>query len=164
MYLTNISKWIPRRPFPPRFRCGTVAAMGKSTPPGPKGTLLGGNFREITADWLGTLTKYAREHGDIYSYRIGPVRGVIVSDPNLIEEVLAPKTNIFKKPPTEHLIRPLGGNGIFLSEGDFWKRQRRLVSPPFHRQQIAGYGDEMVRIAGRMADRFVDGETRDVYQ
>ncbi len=144
--------------------CNRPMMREKPLAPGPKGTLLGGNFREVTADWLGTLTRYAREYGDVYSYRLGPQRGVMLSDPKLIEEVLAPKTNIFKKPPPEHLIRPLGGNGIFLSEGEFWKRQRRLVSPPFHKQALATYGEWMVRIAEGIAGKFEDGETRDVFE
>jgi cytochrome P450 len=138
--------------------------MQKPLAPGPKGTLLGGNYREITADWLGTMTRYAREYGDAYSYRMGPMRAVMVSDPALIEEVLAPKKPIFKKSSIQHLIRPLGGAGIFLSEGEFWKRQRRLVSPPFHRQQLATYAEAMVAITERISSKLEDGETRDVFQ
>ena len=36
-------------------------------------------------------------------------------------------------------LAPVAGNGLFLAEGDFWLRERRLMAPAFHRQWIAGY-------------------------
>ena len=32
------------------------------------------------------------------------------------------------------------GNGLLTSEGDFWRGQRKLAQPAFHRERIAAYG------------------------
>jgi cytochrome P450 len=61
-------------------------------------------------------------------------------------------------------MRPLGGNGVFLSEGEFWRRQRRLVQPAFHRARINAYADIMVRYTRQMLDTWRTGDIRDVHQ
>jgi cytochrome P450 len=132
-------------------------------PPSAPGGWLMGNFREFNRDKLGAITRYARTHGDVVAIRLGPVRSVLVSDPALIEEVLVTRAREFEKGFVEQLIRPTAGNGIFLSEGDFWKRQRRMVAPPFHRQKLPVYGEIMVRTAERVCAPWRDGEVRDVY-
>jgi cytochrome P450 len=132
-------------------------------PPRAPGTWLLGNFSEFNRDKLATVTRYARTHGDVVAVRFGPLRSVIVSDPALVEQVLVTRAKEFTKGWVEQLIRPSVGNGIFLSEGDYWKRQRRMVSPPFHKQRLTNYGDVMVRTAERVVADWRDGEVRDVY-
>jgi cytochrome P450 len=58
----------------------------------------------------------------------------------------------------------LVGNGLVTSEGDFWRRQRRLAQPAFHRDRVASYGETMVAFAERMLSRWRDGETRDAHE
>ena len=41
------------------------------------------------------------------------------------------------KRPSLHLTAMMG-NGLTLSNGDLWLRQRRLMQPAFHRQKIEG--------------------------
>ena len=53
----------------------------KHSPPGPKANLLTGNARNFFTDRLGTLTRGREEFGDVDAYRIGPMRGVVVSRP-----------------------------------------------------------------------------------
>jgi cytochrome P450 len=141
-----------------------MVASSLRTPPGPRGGFLLGSFREVISDQLAVLPRYAREHGDVVGMRFGPFRTVLVSHPNLIEEVLATRAKLFHKGVNEQMIRPAAGNGIFLSEDDFWKRQRRMVAPPMHKARIAGYAQTMVEVAERTADKFADGEVRDLYE
>jgi cytochrome P450 len=118
----------------------------------------------MNRDWLGSYANYAHEYGDVVSYRIGPFRMALISEPRLIEQVVVGQAHKLKKSGIQQLIHPLIGDGIFLSEGDAWKRQRRLVSPPFHRQRIAMYGDLMVKSARAMLDEYREGELRDIYR
>jgi cytochrome P450 len=133
-------------------------------PPGPRGGFFFGSFREFLRDRMSMLTRYARDYGDVVGFRLGPLRTVLLSAPPLIEEVLQTRAKSFHKGINENLVRPTAGNGILLSEGDFWKRQRRMVAPPLHKARIAGYAATMVQIAERITDGFVDGETRDLYE
>lgn len=60
-------------------------------------------------------------------------------------------------------VREMGGeflgNGLFLSEGEFWRRQRTLIQPAFYRERIETYSDEMVAFAERTENAWHDGET-----
>lgn len=133
-------------------------------PPGPRGRLILGSFREVNADKLGTVTRYQRAFGDVVKMRMGPLNVALISHPDLIEQILVTQARTVHKGFIEQLARPAAGNGIFLSENDFWKRQRRMVSPPFHRARLAGYGETMVSVAERVMATWRDGETRDIYK
>jgi cytochrome P450 len=132
-------------------------------PPGPPGRLLTGNLPELRRDALGTYLRYAREYGDCVSLRLGPSRVTLLSHPDLIEEVLVTKAANFTKHWGLRAARRLLGNGLLTSEGDFWRRQRRLIQPAFTRERIASYASTMVRLAERRTAEWRDGETRDVH-
>jgi hypothetical protein len=57
-------------------------------PAGLAGHIVMGNLPEISRDWLGTLSGYAREYGDFVLLRLGPKRAVLVSHPSYVEDVL----------------------------------------------------------------------------
>lgn len=132
------------------------------SPPGPKGNLLTGNARDFFTDRLGTLTRGREEFGDVVSYRIGPIRGVVVSRPELIEEVLVHQARSFKKDLMSHMLHPATGDGIFLCEDETCSRRRRMVSPTFHQQKIALYADVMGSYQENMCEKWSAGGERDV--
>ena len=59
---------------------------------------------------------------------------------------------------------PLVGEGLLTSEGDFWRRQRRLTQPAFQHQQIERYAAVMVEQTERMLEAWHDGEVRDPHE
>jgi cytochrome P450 len=111
---------------------------------------------------MGLLTRCAREYGDFVPLRFGPMRMILLSNPEYLEYVLVAHPRDFIKSLSFRAMRPFGGNGIFLSEGDFWLRQRRLVQPAFHRERIAAYGDVMAGYAEEMVATWQSGETHGI--
>jgi len=87
---------------------------------------------------------------------------VFVNDPKDLEYVFVTHNRDFVKSIMFRAFRPFGGNGIFLSEGEFWLRQRRLMQPAFHRSRIAAYGDTMASFAERLSDEWSDGQILDM--
>jgi cytochrome P450 len=110
------------------------------------------------------LTRCAREYGDFVPLRFGPKRMVFLSHPDLIEYVLVTNNRNFVKSPQFRALGAVGGNGIFLSEGDFWLRQRRLMQPAFHRRRIEGYAEIMVAYATSMVESWSAGARIDVQE
>lgn len=115
-------------------------------------------------DPLGFLERTAREGGDLVEMRFLRERGWLVSDPALIEQVLVKLAGSFQKDPPLRELRRILGNGLLTSEGEFWKRQRRLIQPAFHRDRIARYAAIMVEHAARMVDRWHDGQRIDLHR
>jgi cytochrome P450 len=133
--------------------------------PGPKGSLILGVMPEFNRDTLGFITR-CRDYGDIVRARFLYVTAYFLYNPDQIEYILALNTKNFIKPRSMRstFFRRLVGNGLVTSEGDFWKRQRRLAQPAFHRQRIASYGDVMVDYASRAISSWRSGETRDIHK
>lgn len=129
---------------------------------GPAGSWLTGHLSEFRGDRLGFYTRIAREHGDVVPFRILGYRILLVSDPALIEAVLVTESRHFIKHFGARLCQPLLGNGLVTSEGDFWRRQRRLAAPAFQGGRLAPYACTMVETAEDITRSWGDDDTRDV--
>ena len=135
-------------------------------PHGPKGNFILGVMPEFNRDSLAFLEKIHREYGDIVRTRFFYVPAYFLYHPDHIEQVLATNNKNFIKPLSFRtpFFNRLVGNGLLTSEGDFWRRQRRLAQPAFHRERISAYGKMMVRDAEQMMATWQTGETRDIHR
>src|SRR5262249_33336377 len=121
-------------------------------PPGPSYLtpfLVG---REMRADPLGFVRRLFDEYGDVSFLRMGPVRAYLFFHPDDVKHLLQERHTNFVKGPIIARVKVLIGEGLFTSEGDFWRRQRRLAQPAFHRERIAGFVDTMVRCTADRLD------------
>ena len=130
--------------------------------PGPKGRWLGGNLRAFTEDRLGFLDRCFHDYGDVVAIRFAHRRVLIVNHPDMAEEVLVTRNRQFRKHFALRMAKPTLGEGLLTSEGDFWRRQRRLSQPAFHRERVNAHGAVMVEYAERMMRSWGDGQARDV--
>lgn len=121
-------------------------------PPGPKGGVLFGNTFDYRRDALTFLTRCAREFGDVARFRLADTPVHLISDPDLVDDVLRSHGTRVIKDKFTRLIRPIVGHGLLTSEGDFWRRQRKLTMPAFQHQAIERYGREMVELSCRVRD------------
>lgn len=124
-----------------------------------------GNALSLAKDPLAFLQGMRHTHGDVVNVRIGPLRTTLIHDPDLVLDILVTRNRLWQKDfYLQTTLKPVLGNGLLASEGDFWRKQRRLAQPAFHRERIAAYGDEMVEHASRLARRWADGAVRDIHQ
>ncbi|HKR01938.1 MAG TPA: cytochrome P450, partial [Pyrinomonadaceae bacterium] len=125
-----------------------------------------GVMPEFNRDSLRFIKKLARDYGDIVSTRFFYVPAYFLYHPDHIEYVLATNNRNFIKPLSFRtpFFQRLVGNGLLTSEGEFWRRQRRLAQPAFHRERIANYARVMVKDAEKLAALWRDGEILDVHR
>src|ERR1043166_5087980 len=135
-------------------------------PPGPQGTRVMGVIKEFNRDSLGFIERAQRDYGDIVWSRFLYVPALFLYHPNEIEYVLATNAKNFRKAMTlrSNFFQALVGNGLLTSEGEEWKRQRRVTSPAFHRHRLANYVDTPVSYTERLTDSWRDGEARDMHR
>ncbi len=131
-------------------------------PPGPEGHWLTGNLRDFRQDRLGFLAECAWTYGVIVAIRLGPANFWVLNHPDSVEELLVHENRQFIKHFALRSAGPSLGEGLLDGEGDFWRRQRRLAQPAFHRDRIAAYGQDMLEYAERSLRAWADGQTRDV--
>jgi cytochrome P450 len=133
-------------------------------PPGPEtGRGIGVAF-EASRNYLVYFTKIAEQYGDLALIKFFRVHTVFINHPEYIESVLVTNYQKFHKSPDYRALHLLLGNGLLTSEGEFWRRQRKLSSPAFHRERISAYSGVMVQIADQMLKGWRYGETLDVHQ
>jgi len=113
-------------------------------------------------DALGFLERITTEYGDTVCFHIPGQRILLFNHPDAIEQILVAERDRFIKDKLTRELSLFLGNGLLVSEGAFWRRQRRLAQPGFHRECIAAYAEAMVTIAERAVAGWRDGKTRDV--
>lgn len=128
--------------------------------PGPSNANPFAFFAEFRRDPLGYIEKLHREHGDVIALGWGPVRNFLIFHPADIKRVLQDNNQNYVKGAIIARTKIVIGEGLFTSEGDFWRRQRRLAQPAFHRKRIAAFVDTMADATANMLRRW-DGLARD---
>ena len=131
-------------------------------PPGPKGSPVAGSLKPFNDRRLDWLVEIARTYGPVCAFRLGPRRCLLVSEPDLIEQVLVTDYKHYVKHFGARMYRPLLGNGLVTSEGDFWLRQRRLAQPAFLRNRLASYAPAMTELADQVARSWQAGKRVDI--
>lgn len=104
-----------------------------------------GVWPRLRADPVKFLVEASREHGDVVAFRIGPIQAMLLRHPDAIKHVMVDNNHNYDKATRGYdVLRQFLGNGLLTSEGDFWRRQRRIAQPAFHKKRIAGFAQTMV--------------------
>jgi cytochrome P450 len=126
-------------------------------PPGPEP--LGRNpialyrfFKQISADPIGFVGARFQRYGDVYFTVSRGDDLYVLKHPDHLHEVLVTKASSFSKRDQD--LEPVLGRGLLTSNGDLWRRQRRLIQPAFQKNKIDAYGTAMVDAAERMLERW----------
>jgi cytochrome P450 len=108
------------------------------------------------------LSRLARQHrGRIVELRAGKQTMFLVTHPDHVEDVLAHRGRSLGKGPALDAVRPLLGNGLVVSQGDFWLRQRRIMQPVFSLKYLASVVDAMAGAIDRETTRLLRLSERD---
>jgi len=85
---------------------------------------------------------------DVCRFHLGPVSVLLFNKAEQVQSVLVEHAYDFSKGRLIH--QAFGGNGLFVSEGEFHRRQRKLMAPVFQPRQIAGYADTIAAYGERL--------------
>ena len=137
--------------------------MTRRRPPGPRDPLFGLNeVRKVRRDMLAYYAGLHAAYGDSARVRFGPFVQHVFFHPDQIKEVLLTKADCFEKiARVRAVLSQWDGNGLVLSEGEFWRRQRRLMQPAFHHDRVARMAGDMVSITAELRDEWAARCARD---
>ncbi|WP_242908497.1 cytochrome P450 [Actinomadura terrae] len=102
------------------------------------------------------------DYGDLVEIRLGPVRAVVVCDPELTRQVLRGDRTFDKGGAIYRRLRELGGDGVITCTRDRHRRQRRLTGHALHSANLPGYAQTMTDQITSLTDRWADGQILDV--
>lgn len=79
----------------------------------------------------------------------------VVNSPQGVQHVMLTNSKNYTKSPTNtSALKPLLGDGLFVSEGALWTRQRKLAQPALHNKRIRGYAETMIKKGQKMLERW----------
>lgn len=133
--------------------------------PGPRSLPIIGDALSFLRDPLGYLVRMRQQYGAVVQLPLPIFRPLFINDPALLEQVLVTDNKSYSKDVfLRRLARETVGQGLLTSEGDFWRRQRRLAQPAFHRERIAEYAGIMTRLAMEYVDTLRPGQEIDLHE
>jgi len=126
-----------------------------------------GHLPGMRDDVLGVFERAHAAHGDVVRVRVGPKHLVGLRHPEHWHHVLVTARERYTKDTRGYqMLRVVLGDGLVTSEGEHWRRQRRIAQPAFHRKTIATFADTMARATLDMAESWqrhaASGEPIDV--
>jgi cytochrome P450 len=115
-----------------------------------RGYPLVGGLVDVFRDGPGFMTRVAREHpGEIVGVRLGPITIYLVTHPDHVQHVVQDWSAFGKGGGMFKATRPFLGNGLLTSDGELWRRQRRMMQPLFKPGYLAAVTDLMVEVIDR---------------
>jgi len=133
----------------------TVQSPTLAMPSRPEGRLTLRQFLRVVRD--NTLATYPPEafDEDIIARRLLWRRRFIINEPNAIRYVLLDNAaNYTKSELSRRLLEPALGRGLLTSEGETWRRHRRIMAPAFDHRSIIGYAPIVTEVTAGLLERW----------
>ena len=108
-----------------------------------------GNLVAYRRNKVGFLSRLRDREGDVSAFRLGKYDLILITHPEDIHWVESKNAKNYVKATN---LRELVGDGILMSEGEKWRKQRRLIQPTFHQGTIL----KMVETMNRRIAQHVD--------
>lgn len=108
------------------------------------------------------LDNCAKNHGDLFfTNSFGDLETLVVSHPQDLQTLFNPKNKILDAPGAANKIfePQLGANSLIVQDGERHLRQRKLIMPPFHGEQMLTYGQQICEITQQIIQQIRSGET-----
>ena len=140
-----------------RVKINRDQRIPNSQAPTPRGHVLLGNLVALRREPFGTLTNWHKTYGDIVRFYLGWQVGHVLCHPEMAHQVLIQHQSAFGKVSLNGQVSALQlilGNGLLISDGAFWRRQRRMMQPSFHRHQIASMTEKITEAGERLLTRW----------
>jgi|ERR1019366_3955585 cytochrome P450 len=122
--------------------------------PGPELNAIFGGAGTMAKNPLMFLSGLDKNYPGIVNWKLLHLNIVHISDPKLVRVVLQTNQKQYVKNSAYKQLKLVLGNGLVTSEGELWKRQRKLIQPSFHKQYIFSLFDKMLGCTNEMIEEW----------
>lgn len=117
-------------------------------PPGPPEEY---RASEDLLEWIG---RQFVVYGDTYKASLYGSSTYVTRDVNFAQHVLVLNWQNYVKGQTIERVALLLGNGLMVSEGEFWKQQRRMIQPAFNYESLGPVAEVIASVNSRLLDKW----------
>lgn len=105
------------------------------------------------------LLQWRDQFGDIVAVTPSKrkAKAFVLNNPELVRHVLVGNHRNYSKGVGFERVKMLLGNGIIVSDGDFWRSQRRMIQPAFHRKIV---GSLAIMMASCNERKLIDWQSK----
>lgn len=141
--------------------------MNKALPPGPTGLANKKFIINSARDFMKPMCEMALEYGDVASTYSRGRNLIVISGHEAARQVLITNQDNYGKGVEYDLLRVILGEGLLTSEGEVWRKQRRLVQPMFAKRHLSDFTGHMTNatadaLQGAFFGDAIDGDVVDV--
>jgi cytochrome P450 len=111
-------------------------------------------LKDIRKGPLSYFTRLMNEEGDYAWFKILNRPTLLLNDATGIQHVFQESVDTYNKSAFYDNLKPLMGDGLLLTEGDLWRRQRRETAPAFSNGNFPQITDEILSAAESMFRRW----------
>ena len=124
--------------------------------PGPRGVPVLGNLLQLDPPRLHTiLGGWADQYGPLFRLRLRGRDVLVVSDTELIGEVLRSRPEKFRRRRALRTVMlELGIDGVFNAEGTDWRRQRKLAMYALNTAHMREFFQRLDQVTARLQQRW----------
>jgi enediyne biosynthesis protein E7 len=125
----------------------------RRVPPGPPRRATFGLLRQLIGDRLGLMTSAAQQYGDAVRIAVGPKKLYFFNHPEHAKHVLADNSANYHKGFGLAQAKRALGDGLLTSEGELWRKQRKIIRPAFQSRRIAAQAGVIAEEAAQLVAR-----------
>lgn len=124
--------------------------------PGPPGLPILGNMHQIKVDKIHLLfEKWYRQYGDLYQFKLGNDRAVVIADVEMVQKILQSRPDKFARLRNiRRTIVEMGIQGLFSAEGNQWRRHRQIATRAFDITHLRDFFPVMAAVTKRLHNRW----------
>jgi cytochrome P450 len=113
-----------------------------------------GNLLPFARDPFHFLLSGQRQYGDVVRFHFGSISAYLLAHPDSVRHVFLDNSQNYDRRIGYVQMKPLVGDGLLVSEGDVWRRQRQLLQPPFQPQHLDALTRPMMDAVAALLERW----------
>jgi cytochrome P450 len=104
------------------------------------------------------ILRSAREHGPLVRIPLGPRTLTLIAHPEDMRRVLQEDHENYLRGRVVDPIRPMLGESLPTTDGQVWRRKRRIMQPAFNRTRLNNLVGAMATVTARYVNEFREGQ------